>query len=61
MEYEVVVKDFEKKLEIFMLSYKEVLELVIFYLIDKEIGVIVLVDEVDVIGYRVVYGGEEFV
>ena len=60
MEYEVVAKDFEKKLETSMPSHKEALELVISHLIDKEIGVISSVDEIDAIGHRVVHGGEEF-
>ena len=60
MEYEVVAKDFEKKLETPMPSHKEALELVISHLTDKEIGVIASVDEVDAIGHRVVHGGEEF-
>ncbi len=60
MEYEVVAKDFEKKLEVSMPSHKEALELVISHLTDKEIGVIASVNEVDAIGHRVVHGGEEF-
>lgn len=60
MEYEVVAKDFEKKLEVPMPSHKEALELVISHLTDKEIGVIASVNEVDAIGHRVVHGGEEF-
>jgi len=60
MEYEVIAKDFEKKLETPMPSHKEALELVISHLTDKEIGVISSVDEVDAIGHRVVHGGEEF-
>ena len=55
MEYEVVAKDFEKKLETPMPSHKEALELVISHLTDKEIGVIASVDEVDAIGHRVVH------
>ncbi|MDY5305850.1 acetate/propionate family kinase [Fusobacterium gastrosuis] len=60
LEYEVVAKDFEKKLEIPMPTHKEALELVISHLTDKEIGVIASVNEVDAIGHRVVHGGEEF-
>lgn len=60
MEYEVVAKDFEKKLEVPMPTHKEALELVISHLTDKEIGVIASVNEVDAIGHRVVHGGEEF-
>ena len=60
MEYEVVAKDFEKKLEFPMPTHKEALELVISHLTDKEIGVIGSVNEVDAIGHRVVHGGEEF-
>ncbi|WP_022818878.1 acetate/propionate family kinase [Fusobacterium russii] len=60
MEYEVVAKDFEKKLEVSMPTHKEALELVISHLTDKEIGVISSVNEVDAIGHRVVHGGEEF-
>lgn len=60
MEYEVVAKDFEKKLEAPMPTHKEALELVISHLTDKEIGVISSVDEVDAIGHRIVHGGEKF-
>lgn len=60
LEYEVVAKDFEKKLEVPMPTHKEALELVISHLTDKEIGVIASVNEVDAIGHRVVHGGEEF-
>ncbi|MDO4690211.1 MAG: acetate kinase [Fusobacterium sp.] len=60
MEYEVVARDFEKKIEFPMPSHKEALELVISHLTDKEIGVISSVNEVDAIGHRVVHGGEEF-
>lgn len=60
LEYEVVDKDFEKKLEVPMPTHKEALELVISHLTDKEIGVIASVNEVDAIGHRVVHGGEEF-
>lgn len=60
MEYEVIAKDFEKKLEVPMPTHKEALELVISHLTDKEIGVIASVNEVDAIGHRVVHGGEEF-
>lgn len=60
MEYEVIAKDFEKKLEVPMPTHKEALELVISDLTDKEIGVIASVNEVDAIGHRVVHGGEVF-
>lgn len=60
MEYEVIAKDFEKKLEAPMPTHKEALELVISHLTDKEIGVIASVDEVDAIGHRIVHGGEKF-
>lgn len=60
MEYEVIAKDFEKKLEVPMPTHKEALELVISHLTDKEIGVIASVNEVDAIGHRVVHGGEVF-
>ena len=58
MEYEA--KGLEKEFLSPMPTHKEALSLVINTLIDKEIGVIASVDEVDAIGHRVVHGGEEF-
>ncbi|BAG13802.1 acetate/propionate family kinase [Candidatus Endomicrobiellum trichonymphae] len=50
----------EKKNSVKVTSHTEAVELIINDLLDKEIGSIVNIDEIDVIGHRIVHGGDRF-
>ncbi|OEG70000.1 acetate kinase [Candidatus Endomicrobiellum trichonymphae] len=50
----------EKKKSVKVASHTEAVELIINDLLDKEIGSIANIDEIDVIGHRIVHGGNRF-
>jgi acetate kinase len=50
----------EKKNSVKAASHTEAVELIINNLLDKEIGSIANIDEIDVIGHRIVHGGDRF-
>lgn len=54
------VKDVEFKKDFSAPTHKEALELVLKMIVDKDYGAISNLKEIDVVGHRVVHGGEEF-